>query len=57
MPADPLTLLRSRSYLALPALAAIIGAPVSAAAYDFLALVSKMQGWVVTDLPRGLGRG
>ncbi|HWG61296.1 MAG TPA: chloride channel protein [Streptosporangiaceae bacterium] len=55
MPSDPLALLGSRSYVALLVLAAIIGAPVSAAAYFFLALVSKMQGWVFTDLPKGLG--
>jgi H+/Cl- antiporter ClcA len=55
MPSDPLALLRSRSYIALLVLAAIIGAPVSAAAYFFLALVSKLQGWVFTDLPQGLG--
>jgi H+/Cl- antiporter ClcA len=54
MPADPLALLRSRSYLALLLLAAIIGVPVSVA-YFFLALVSKMQGWIFTDLPKGLG--
>jgi H+/Cl- antiporter ClcA len=54
-PADPLALLRSRSYVALLVLAAIIGVPVSAAAYFFLALVSKLQGWIFTDLPRGLG--
>jgi H+/Cl- antiporter ClcA len=55
MPPDPLALLRSRSYLALLVLAAIIGVPISAAAYFFLALVSKMQGWIFTDLPKGLG--
>ena len=33
MPPDPLALLRSRSYLALLVLAAIIGVPVSAVAY------------------------
>ncbi len=54
-PADPLALLRSRSYLALLVLAAIIGVPVSAAAYFFLALVSKLQGWIFTNLPHGLG--
>ena len=54
-PADPLALLRSRSYLALLMLAAIIGAPISAAAYFFLALVGKLQGWVFTGLPKGLG--
>jgi H+/Cl- antiporter ClcA len=36
-------------------LAAIIGVPVSAAAYFFLALVGKLQGWIFTDLPKGLG--
>jgi H+/Cl- antiporter ClcA len=54
-PLDPLALLRSRSYVVLLVLAAIIGVPVSAVAYFFLALVSKMQGWIFTDLPSGLG--
>jgi H+/Cl- antiporter ClcA len=54
-PSDPLALLRSKSYVALLVLAAIIGVPVSAAAYFFLALVSKLQGWIFTDLPKGLG--
>ena len=40
MPSDPLALLRSRSYVALLVIAAIIGAPVSAVAYFFLALVA-----------------
>jgi H+/Cl- antiporter ClcA len=52
---DPFALLRSRNYLVLLALAAIVGVPVSAAAYFFLALVSKLQGWVFTSLPKGLG--
>ena len=54
-PPDPLALLRSRSYLVLLALAAIVGVPVSAAAYFFLALVSKLQGWIFTSLPKELG--
>jgi H+/Cl- antiporter ClcA len=54
-PSDPLALLRSRSYLVLLVLAAIVGVPVSVAAYFFLALVSKMQVWIFTDLPKGLG--
>ena len=54
-PSDPLALLRSRSYLVLLVLAAVVGVPVSAAAYFFLALVSKLQGWVFTSLPKGLG--
>ncbi len=36
-------------------LAAIVGVPVSVAAYFFLALVSKLQVWIFTDLPKGLG--
>jgi H+/Cl- antiporter ClcA len=54
-PADPTALLRSRSYVALLVLAAIIGVPVSAAAYFFLALVGKLQGWIFTDLPKDVG--
>jgi H+/Cl- antiporter ClcA len=54
-PPDPLALLRSRSYLQLLVVAAIIGAPISAAAYFFLALVGKLQTWIFTDLPSGLG--
>src|SRR5580693_5674144 len=55
MPADPLALLRSRSYVVLLVLAALIGAPISAAAYFFLALVSKLQGWIFSSLPHALG--
>ena len=54
-PSDPLARLRTRSYLVLLALAALIGVLVSAAAYFFLALVSRLQGWIFADLPRGLG--
>jgi H+/Cl- antiporter ClcA len=55
MPADPRVLLRSRSYLMLLALAAAIGAPVSAVAYGYLALVGYLQKEVFTRLPHGLG--
>jgi H+/Cl- antiporter ClcA len=55
MPPDPLALLRSRSYAVLLVIAAIIGAPISAVAYFFLALVTKLQGWVFSSLPKGLG--
>ena len=54
-PPDPQALLRSRSYLILLVLAAVIGVPISAAAFGFLALVSKLQGWIFTSLPHGLG--
>lgn len=56
-PSDPLALLRSRSYVALLVLAAIIGVPVSAAAYFFLALVSKMQGWIFTRCSKAKRQG
>jgi chloride channel protein, CIC family len=54
-PPDPVALLRSRSYLVLLVLAALVGVPVSAAAYFFLALVTKLQGWIFTSLPTELG--
>jgi H+/Cl- antiporter ClcA len=54
-PPDPQALLRSRAYLTLLGLAAVLGVPVSAVAFGFLALVSKLQGWIFTDLPKGLG--
>jgi H+/Cl- antiporter ClcA len=54
-PADPSDLLRSRSYLGLLAMAALLGIPVSAAAYGFLALVSYLQKQIFTHLPHGLG--
>ena len=54
-PSDALALLRTRSYVGLLALAAIIGVPISAAAYFFLALVTRLQGWIFTSLPRGRG--
>jgi hypothetical protein len=49
-PPDPVAMLRSKSYLVLLVLAAIVGVPVSAAAYFFLALVSKLDP--VVDLRR-----
>lgn len=54
-PVDPGALLRSRSYVALLVLAVIIGVPISVAAYFFLALVSKLQVWIFTNLPSALG--
>lgn len=50
-----MTMLRSRSYLGLLVLAAILGVPVSAASYGFLALVSYLQKELFTHLPHGLG--
>ncbi len=53
--ADPAALLRSRSYLGVLLIAALLGAPVSAAAYGFLALVSYLQSEIFTHLPHALG--
>ena len=52
---DPAALLRSRSYLTLLVVAGLLGVPVSAAAYGFLALVSYLQEELFTHLPHGLG--
>ncbi len=54
-PADPFAPMRSRQYLRLLALAAILGAPISAIAFWFLKLVALLQGWVFASLPKGLG--
>jgi len=54
MPADPTTLLRSRGYLGLLVVAAVLGVPISAAAYGFLALVSYLQKELFTH-PRRPG--
>jgi H+/Cl- antiporter ClcA len=48
-------LLRSRSYVQLLVLAALIGVPISALAYGFLKLVDVLQTAVFTDLPKQLG--
>ena len=53
--ARPEDLLRSRGYLVLLGFAAVLGLPVSAAAYGFLALVSYLQKEVFVHLPHGLG--
>jgi chloride channel protein, CIC family len=54
-PPDPQALLRSRSYVKLLVLAALLGVPVAAASYGFLALVDWLQEAVFTDLPKTLG--
>jgi hypothetical protein len=54
---DPAAILRSRRYVGLLVLAAILGVPISAAAYGFLALVAGLQEWLFSDLPEALGLG
>jgi H+/Cl- antiporter ClcA len=52
---DPIALLRSRAYVRLLVLAALIGVPVSALAYGFLQLVAELQEVLFDDAPRWLG--
>ena len=54
-PPDPMAMLRSRAYVALLVFAVILGVPISAAAWGFLALVSYLQKELFTHLPHGLG--
>src|SRR3954467_9727707 len=51
-PADPATLLRSRQYLRLLVIAAVLGVPISAVAYWFLVLTSVLGDWLYSGLPR-----
>ena len=52
---DPAAILRSRGFVALLVLAAVIGIVVSLVGWGFLELVHAVQVWVFTDLPSGLG--
>jgi H+/Cl- antiporter ClcA len=51
-PSDPISLLRSRSYLTLLVLAAVVGAPISAVAYLYLKFVAVAQTFVFQTLPK-----
>lgn len=53
--ADPATLLRSRNYVALLLLSAVIGAPIAAASYFYLKAVGLAQHGVFVALPHALG--
>ena len=52
-----MVVIRSRPYLMALVLAAILGIPISAIAYGFLALVSKVQTYLFDDLPQDLFNG
>src|SRR2546428_13181443 len=54
-PPDPVTLLKSRSYVQLLVLAAIVGAPVSALAYWFLKLVDLLRNSLFKHIPTDPG--
>ena len=52
---DPAAPVRSRSYLVLLVIAALLGVPLSAGAWGFLQAVDHIQTALYTDLPQGLG--
>ena len=54
---DPVSVVRSRAYLSALVLAALLGVPISALAYGFLALVGALQGYLFEDLPADLFDG
>lgn len=54
-PPDPHQILRSRGYVGLLIMGALVGVPVAFVAYWFLVFVSKSQTWVFVSLPQDLG--
>jgi H+/Cl- antiporter ClcA len=54
---DPVAVIRSRAYLSALVLAALLGVPVSAFAYGFLALVGASQRYLFQELPADLFGG
>ena len=54
-PADPVELLRSRRYVAILVMGAVVGVPVAVVAYFFLKVVGELQHYVFTTLPGDLG--
>ncbi|MFI8264615.1 MULTISPECIES: chloride channel protein [unclassified Streptomyces] len=54
-PPDAVAVVRTRGYAVLLVMTALLGIPISAVAFGFLALVSELQSLAYTDLPRGLG--
>jgi H+/Cl- antiporter ClcA len=54
-PADPFAVVRTKKYVALLVLAAVLGVVISFLVYWYLKLSTDLQTWVFTDLPKGLG--
>ena len=52
---DPTAVIKSRSYVALLVLGAVLGVPVATVAYFFLDAVARVQTEVFTTLPKSLG--
>jgi H+/Cl- antiporter ClcA len=56
-PVDAKAMLRSKPYLSALVLAALLGIPISAVAYGFLALTQKLQTAIFEDLPGNIFTG
>jgi len=54
-PKDPFAVVRTKQYVALLVLAAVLGVVISFLLYWYLKLITDLQTWVYTDLPKGLG--
>jgi len=54
---NPFAVIRTRKYAVLLVLGALLGIPIAAVAYFFLALVAHIQTWVYQDLPNAFGLG
>ncbi|MFE4924414.1 chloride channel protein [Streptomyces sp. NPDC056661] len=54
-PPDPYAIVRTRGYTGLLVVAALLGVPISAVAFGFLALTHELQSLTYSDLPRALG--
>lgn len=54
---DPASVLRSKRFLGLLAVAAPVGVVAALVAWGFLELIFHMQEWVFTDLPEAFGYG
>ncbi|MET8328140.1 chloride channel protein [Streptomyces sp. NPDC005181] len=52
---DPFALVRTRGYTGLLVMAALLGVPISAVAFGFLALTHELQLLTYSDLPKALG--
>lgn len=56
-PMDPVSVLRSKPYISALVLAGVLGIPISAIAYGFLALTTSLQNYLFHDLPGDLFSG
>src|SRR4051794_9115201 len=52
---DPLATMRSRAYLGVLVLAAVLGVPIAAGAFGFLKLTALVQHWAFTSVPAAVG--